>query len=616
MIDASINKNIERIRLKLKTIPESPGVYQHLDASGRVIYVGKARNLQRRVSSYFSHYEEKSPKIKMLVRNICDIQVTVVATEIDALLLENNLIKRYQPRYNSMLKDDKTYPYLCITQEDYPRILFTRNRQQKGQYFGPYPNQRILRELESIIRQLFSYRTCNRRLTRPNDESVRLSERPCMKHQIGLCKAPCAGLQSFAEYNADIENIRRILRGDFADITREMKQTMLKLAKALRFEEAEAVKRKLQLLEAYQSRSAVVNTNVKDVDVVSIVSDDKIAYVNMMRIKNGSVIYSFSNEVHKQLDESDEEILATVIPALHSQTGSTAQEVVVPMPVPDLPEAYLKQTVPTRGDRLQLLQLSLRNVEAYRAQCEHRRALLNPDEASLSRSKSHALERIQKMLQLPELPVHIECFDNSHIQGAYAVAAMVRFTNGKPNRSAYRKYNIKGGEGGDDYASMAEVLHRRYSKLGEAERPQLVVVDGGKGQMEVAHRVIHGELGLDIPIAGLAKDDRHHTSELLYGFPPQVVGLKPTDPLFHLLEQMQDEVHRFAITFHKQKRSKATFRTQLTDIPGIGEKTARDLLLHFGSIKQLHLQTESDIAQVIGPSKAHLVWQALRDSQK
>ena len=611
MIDVSINKNIESIKLKLKTIPEAPGVYQHLDASGRVIYVGKARNLQRRVSSYFSHYDEKSPKIKMLVRNIFDIHVTVVATEVDALLLENNLIKRYQPRYNSMLKDDKTYPYLCITQEDYPRILFTRNRQHKGQYFGPYPNQRILRELEAIIRQLFTYRTCNRKLTRPTDDSVQLAERPCMKHQIGLCKAPCAGLQRYEEYNADIENIRRILRGDFADITRELKTKMLQLAKALRFEEAEEVKRKLQLLEAYQSRSAVVNTNVKDVDVVSIISDDKIAYVNMMRIKNGSVIYSFSSEVHKQLDESDEEILATVIPSLHSQTESTAQEVVVPMPVSDLPEAWLKQTVPTRGDRLQLLQLSQRNVEAYRAQCEHRRALLNPDEASLSRAKGHALERIQKMLQLPELPVHIECFDNSHIQGAYAVAAMVRFTNGKPNRSAYRKFNIKGGEGGDDYASMAEVLQRRYSKLDEADRPQLVVVDGGKGQIEVAHRVIHGELGLDIPIAGLAKDDRHHTSELLYGFPPQVVGLKPTDPLFHLLEQMQDEVHRFAITFHKQKRSKGTFRTQLTDIPGIGEKTARDLLLHFGSVKQLRLQTEADIAQVIGPAKARQVWQYL-----
>ncbi|KWW30042.1 MAG: excinuclease ABC subunit C [bacterium P3] len=615
MIDAGINKHIEAIALKLKTIPETPGVYQHLDASGTVIYVGKARNLQRRVSSYFSHYEEKSPKIKMLVRNICDIRVTVVATEVDALLLENNLIKRYQPRYNSLLKDDKTYPYLCITQEDYPRILFTRNRQHKGQYFGPYPNQRILRELDGIIRQLFTYRTCNRRLERPTGETPAGTERPCMKYQIGLCKAPCAGLQSHAEYNAEIDNIRRILKGDFADITRDLKRRMQHLASELRFEEADAVKRKLQLLEEYQSRSTVVNTNVKDIDVVSVVSDARSAYVNMMRIKNGSIIYSFSSEVRKQLDESDAEILSTVIPALHEQTESTAREVVVPVPVPDLPDAYLRQTVPTRGDRLQLLELSQRNVEAYRAQCEHRRALLNPDEAAVPRSKAHLLERIQKMLQLPQPPVHIECFDNSHIQGAYAVAAMVRFTHGKPDRNAYRKYNIKGGEGGDDYASMAEILSRRYGKLAETERPQLIIVDGGKGQMEVAHRVVHEELHLDIPIAGLAKDDRHHTSELLYGYPPQVVGLKPTDPLFHLLEQMQDEVHHFAITFHKRKRSKATFRTQLTDIPGIGEKTARDLLLHFGSIKQLRLQTESDIAQLIGPAKARQVWRHLHEPE-
>lgn len=611
MIDATINKNIESILLKLKTIPENPGVYQHLDSSGKVIYVGKARNLQRRVASYFSNYEDKSPKIKMLVKNIADIRVTVVATEVDALLLENNLIKRYQPRYNSMLKDDKSYPYLCITQEDYPRVVFTRKRSIKGQYFGPYPNQRILRELEQIIRQLFAYRTCNRRLTKPDEESKPTAERPCMKYQIGLCKAPCAGLQSYAEYNAMIDNIRHILKGEFSCIMREMKSEMMQLANELRFEEAEIIKSKVKLLEAYQSRSTVVNTNVKDVDVVSILSDDNRAYVHMMRIKNGSVIHSFSYEVSKRLDETDAEVLSVVVPALHEQTSSTAQEVVLPVPVPDLPEAYLKQTIPTRGDRLQLLELSQRNVAAYKIQCEHRRTLLNPDEADNPRSKGHILERIQKMLQLPELPIHIECFDNSHIQGAFPVAAMVRFTNAKPNRSTYRRYNIRSGEGNDDYASMAEVIYRRYSKLTPEERPQLIIVDGGKGQMEVAHRVVYEELGLKIPIAGLSKDDKHHTSELLYGYPPQVVGMKPTDPLFHLLEQIQDEVHRFAITFHKQKRSKETFRTQLTDIPGIGEKTARDLLLHFGSVKQLRLQTEHDLAQAIGKSKASVVYRWL-----
>ncbi|MBQ1780877.1 MAG: excinuclease ABC subunit C, partial [Bacteroidales bacterium] len=572
MIDASINKNIERIKLRLKTIPENPGVYQHLDQSGTVIYVGKARNLQRRVSSYFSHYEDKSRKIQMLVRNIYDIRVTVVATEVDALLLENNLIKRYQPRYNSMLKDDKTYPYLCITDEEYPRLIFTRNHQLRGQYFGPYPNQRIMRELQDIIDQLFSYRKCNKMPT---------NGRPCMKHQIGLCKAPCAGLQSKEEYLADIENIRRILKGDFADILDEMKRQMLSLAEELRFEEAEMMKRRIRRLEEYQSRSTVVNTSVKDVDVFSILSDEKYAYVNMMRIKNGSIIYSFSHEIVKQLDESDEEILSTVIPTLHQRTESTAKEAVIPFHVDDLPEEYMKQTIPTRGDRLQLLELSLRNVKAYQIQCRHQRALVNPDEGEPNRKHQHLLERIQKALNLPMLPINIECFDNSNIQGAFPVAAMVRFTNGKPNWKEYRKYNIKTVEGPDDYASMAEVIYRRYKRLTEEGQPlpQLLVVDGGQGQMEVARQVIQDQLHLEIPIAGLAKDDRHHTSELLYGFPPKVVGLKPTDPLFHLLEQIQNEVHRFAITFHKDKRSKGTFRTQLTDIPGIGDKTARDLLL-------------------------------------
>ena len=598
MIDSSINKNIDRIALRLKTIPENPGVYQHLDEEGNVIYVGKARNLQRRVSSYFSHYEDKSAKIRMLVRHIYDIRVTVVATEVDALLLENNLIKRYQPRYNSMLKDDKSYPYLCITDEEYPRLLFTRNRHIKGQYFGPYPNQRILRELQEIIDQLFSYRKCNK-----------MQKRPCIKHQIGLCKAPCSGLQSHEEYMDDINNIRNILKGDFSDIVEEMKRQMLSLADQLRFEEAEMMKRRIRRLEEYQSRSTVVNTSVKDVDVFGIVSDEKYAYVNMMRIKNGSIIYSFSHEVKKQLDETDEEILSTAIPTLHERTESTAREVVLPIPVPDLPEEYMKQTIPSRGDRLSLLELSMRNVKAYQLQCRHQRALVNPDEGEPQRKHQHLLERIQKALNLPMLPVNIECFDNSNIQGAYPVAAMVRFTNGKPNRKEYRKYNIKTVEGPDDYASMAEVIYRRYKRLSEEGQPlpQLLIVDGGAGQMEVARQVIQDQLHLEIPIAGLAKDDRHHTSELLYGFPPQVVGLKPTDPLFHMLENLQNEVHRFAITFHKDKRSKGTFRTQLTDIPGIGDKTARDLLLKFGSVKEVRLQTEADLAKVVGPAKAKAI---------
>lgn len=617
MIDSSINKNIDRIRLKLKTVPETPGVYQYLDEAGTVIYVGKARNLQRRVSSYFNRYDEHSSKIKMLVRHIYDLRTTVVATEVDALLLENNLIKQYQPRYNSMLKDDKTYPYLCITDEDYPQLLFTRDRTRiRGQFFGPYPNQRILRELQDIIRKLFSYRSCKKNLRWDADRQVVLGgDRPCMNHQIGLCKAPCVGKESYEEYQETFRRIRKILRGDFGDILEAMKKEMLSLADELRFEEAEVLRRKIRLLEEYQSRSTVVNTSVRDVDVFSILSDSKYAYVNMMRIKNGSIIYSFSTEVKKQLDESDSEILATIIPALHERTESTASEAVVPFRVDEIPEDYLRQTVPTRGDRKQLLELSERNVRAHQHQCEHQRLLVDPDGG-----RNQLLERLQRELHLRRLPMNIECFDNSNIQGAYPVAAMVRFTGGKPNRAEYRKFNIKTVEGPDDYASMAEVIERRYRRLqGEGKPlPELLIVDGGAGQMEVARRVIVDVLQLDIPIAGLAKDDRHRTNELLCydeHWQIRVVGLKPTDQLFHLLEQIQNEVHRFAITFHRDKRSKGTFKTQLTDIPGIGEKTARDLLLRFGSVKEVRLQTLDDLTKAIGPAKAELVFKYFTEKQ-
>ena len=602
MIDASINPAIEHIALLLKSIPESPGVYQHLDGEGKVIYVGKARNLQRRVSSYFTHYDDKSPKIKMLVRSVRDLRVTVVATEVDALLLENSLIKRYQPRYNSMLKDDKSYPYLCLTDESFPRLLYTRRQGLRGQYFGPYPNGRILRELQDIIARLFTPRTC-----------TTMQDRACMKYQIGLCGAPCIGRQSKEEYAAMIANIRRILKGDFGEILSDLKQQMYAHAEAQRFEEAEAVKRKIHLLEEYQSRSTVVDTNVRDIDVVSLVSDDRYAYVNMMRVKAGAIIYSINHEVRKQLDESDSEILSTIIPALHEQTQSTAHEVVLPIAVPDLPADYLQQTTDPRGDRRKLLELSLRNVESYQKQCRHQRALTQGDAAPQA---LRLLERIQHALHLPTLPMEIECFDNSNIQGAYPVAGMVHFTAGKPNRKEYRKFNIKTVSGPDDYASMSEVIERRYRRLCDEGKPlpDLLIVDGGAGQMEVAREAIYDRLGLHIPIAGLAKDDRHRTSELLYGFPPQVVGLRPTDPLFHLLEQIQNEVHRFAITFHKDKRSRGTFRTSLTDIPGIGEATAHTLLLRFGSVKQVSLQTIDDLASAIGPSKARLVYSALHST--
>ena len=614
MIDKSINKNIDRIKPKLKTLPETPGVYQYLDEAGNVIYVGKARNLQRRVNSYFSRYDDHSSKIKMLVRHIYDLRTTVVATEVDALLLENNLIKQYQPRYNSLLKDDKTYPYLCITDEDYPQLIVTRDRTRvKGQFFGPYPNGRILRELQDIIRKLFNYRNCKKKLRWDADrQTVVGGDRPCMNHQIGLCNAPCCAKESHEAYLETFSRIRKILRGDFGEIVDTMKTEMLSLADQLRFEEAEVLRRKIRLLEEYQYKSTVVGTNIGDVDVFAILSDTRYAYVNMMRIKHGSIIYSFSTEIKKQLDESDSEVLATIIPALHQQTESTAKEAIVPFIVDDIPDEYLHQTVPTRGDRKQLLELSIRNVRAHQHQCLHQRMLTNPDDG-----RSQLMERLQKELHLRKTPVHIECFDNSNIQGAYPVAAMVRFTNGKPDKNEYRKFNIKTVEGPDDYASMAEVIHRRYKRLADEGKPlpDLLIVDGGAGQMEVARQVIADQLHLDIPIAGLAKDDRHRTNELLCydeHWQIRVVGLKPTDQLFHLLEQIQNEVHRFAISFHRDKRSKGTFRTQLTDIPGIGDKTARDLLLHFGSVKEVKKQTLEDLAQVIGQSKAKTVFNFFR----
>jgi excinuclease ABC subunit C len=615
MIDQSINKNIEHIKLKLKTIPETPGVYQYLDDSGKVIYVGKARNLQRRVTSYFNRYDDHTPKIKMLVRHICDLRITVVASEVDALLLENNLIKQYQPRYNSMLKDDKTYPYLCITDEDYPQLLFTRDRTRlKGQFFGPYPNQRILHELQDIIRKLFSYRKCKKKLTWDSQhQRVIGGDRPCMNHQIGLCKAPCVGLESHDEYMETIGRIRKILRGDFGEILDAMKKEMMDLADQLRYEEAEIMRRKIRLLEEYQYKSTVVNTNVRDVDVYSIISDSKLAYVNMMRIKNGSIIYSFSTEIKKQLDESDSEILATIIPALHEKTESTAREAIVPFVVEDIPEDYLKQTVATRGDRKQLMELSERNVRSYQHQCIHQRLLVNPDEG-----RGQLMERLQKELHLKRVPVHIECFDNSNIQGAFPVAAMVRFTDGKPNRSEYRKFNIKTVEGPDDYASMAEVIYRRYKRLSDEgkELPDLLIVDGGAGQMEVARHVIVDQLQLDIPIAGLAKDDRHRTNELLFGFPPVVIGMKTNSELFHILTRIQDEVHRYAITFHRDKRSKRALHSALDDIKGIGPKTAEALLRRFKSVKRIREASLQELEECVGTAKAKAIKEALNTPQE
>ena len=609
-MDKSINKNFDRIKLLLKTIPETPGVYRYYDDSGKVLYVGKARNLKRRVSSYFSHFNDLSPKIRILVRKIYDIKYIIVENETDALLLENNLIKQLQPKYNSMLKDDKSYPSLCITSEPYPRLLFTRDRSTiKGTFYGPYPNQKILRELQDIIRRLFCYRTCKLNLT---PESIRQGKfKACINSQIGLCKAPCIGEESRDEYMLTIEMIRNILKGDFKEIIDDLKKQMLDYAERLEFEQAEAVKQKIILLEQYQSRSLVVDTSIRDVDVYSIMADDKHAYINIMRIKNGGIIHSYSTEVKKQLDETDEEILSMVIPELHTRVASTAKEIIVPFKV-DIPDDYLLQSTPTRGDRKKLLELSIRNIKHYQHERIQQRLLVEPEG-----NKLHVLEKIQSELHLPELPRHIECFDNSNIQGAFPVAAMVPFVDGKPCPAEYRHYNIKTVEGPDDYASMEEVAYRRYKRLKDENKPlpQLIIVDGGKGQMEVVRTVVEDKLQLSIPIAGLVKDDRHRTSELLYGFPPTSIGIAPRSALFHLMEQIQNEVHRFAITFHKNKRSKGTFKTSLTDIKGIGLQTARELLLKFHSVKQIKNTPFEDLAKCVGPAKAKIITEYFNSSK-
>ncbi len=608
-MDKSINKNFDYIKQLLVNIPEKPGVYEYFDESEKILYVGKARNLKRRVSSYFSHFNDLSPKIRILVRKICNIKYIVLENEIDALLLENSLIKQFQPKYNSMLKDDKTYPSLCITSEPYPRLLFTRDRSTiKGSFFGPYPNQKILRELQNIIRKLFCYRTCKLNLT---PESIRQGKfKACINCQIGLCNAPCVGDESQEEYLQTMNMIRNILKGDFKEILDDLKKKMLDYAEVLEFEKAEAIKQKIILLEQYQSRSMVVNTGIRDVDVYSIVSDDRCAYINIMRIKNGGIIHSYSTEVKKQLDETDAEILSMVIPELHTRVSSTAKEIIVPFEV-DIPDDYLSQTIPTRGDKKQLLELSFRNLKYYRHERDHQRMLVEPEGLKLQ-----LLEKIQAELHLPELPRHIESFDNSNIQGAYPVAAMVHFADGKPCPSEYRLFNIKTVEGPDDYASMEEVVYRRYKRLKEENKPlpQLIIVDGGRGQMESVRKVIEDQLNLYIPIAGLVKDDHHRTAELLYGFPPTTIGIAPRSALFHLMEHIQSEVHRFAITFHRSKRSKGTIKTSLTEIKGIGEKTARELLLKFHSVKQIKNASFDDLAKCIGIAKAKIVMEYFHGS--
>ena len=585
----------------VRRLPEKPGSYQFYDEAHIIIYVGKAKNLKARVSSYF-HTEVDRFKTKVLVSKIYDISYTIVNTEEDALLLENSLIKKYNPRYNVLLKDGKTYPSICVTNDYFPRIFKTRTINKSwGTYFGPYSHIGSMNTVLGIIKELYKPRTCRFPITKEGVESGKY--KVCLDYHIKRCNGPCMGKQSYETYQRNIQQAREILKGNTRQIMREMREEMEHLAEELRFEEAEEIKQKYIVLEGFVSRSEVVSHTIHNVDVFSITSDEKIAYINYMHVSNGSINQSFTIEYKKKLDESDEELLQLGIIELRERFKSDAKEIVVPREV-DVSLENVKFTVPKLGDKKTLLDLSVMNGKQYKMDRMKQAEKLNPEQKQV-----RLMKELQEKLHLPTLPYQIECFDNSNISGTDAVAACVVFKKMKPAKKEYTHYNIKTVVGPDDYASMKEVVHRRYTRLIEEEQPlpDLIIADGGKGQMEVIRQVIQDELHLNIPIAGLAKDDRHRTNELLYGFPPMKIALKVDSELFHVLTQIQDEVHRFAITFHRNKRSKHALHSELEDIKGIGPKTRDVLLKELKSVKRIKETSEQEIAKLIGSAKAKIV---------
>lgn len=595
-------KRLTRLKGIVSSLPEKPGSYQYYDEQGTIIYVGKAKNLKSRVSSYF-HSEVDRYKTKVLVSKIHDISYTVVNSEEDALLLENNLIKKYNPKYNVLLKDGKTYPSICITNEPFPRIFKTRNINRKwGTFYGPYSHIGSMYAVLELIKKLCKPRTCRQPMTREGISAGKYSV--CLEYHIKNCGGPCIGRQSYEEYNKSIAQAREILRGNTRDILRSMRAEMESLASELRFEEAEAIKQKFMLIENFCSKSEVVSHVINNVDVFSIASDEKTAFINYIHVSNGSINQSFTFEYRKKLDESDEELLSLGIVEMRERFKSTSREIIVPF-VPELSLDGITFTVPQRGDRKTLLDLSVMNGKQYRFDRLKQAEKLNPEQKSV-----RLMKEIQDILHLPKMPYQIECFDNSNISGTDAVAACVVFKKMKPSKKDYRKYNIKTVTGPDDYASMKEVVRRRYTRLMEEQQPlpDLIITDGGRGQMEVVREVVKDELHLQIPIAGLAKNDRHRTNELLYGFPPMVVGMKTDSELFHLLTHIQDEVHRFAITFHRDKRSKHALHSELDEIRGIGPKTKEALLKRLKSVKQIREATLRTLAEIAGETKAGLVY--------
>ena len=595
-------KTNDYLRNIVLNLPETPGIYQYLNAEGTIIYVGKAKNLKRRVSSYFNR-EHEPGKTRILVSKIADIRYIVVKTEEDALLLENNLIKRYKPRYNVLLKDDKTYPSICVQNEWFPRVFRTRKIIRNGSaYFGPYSHVPTMYALLDLIKHLFPLRTCKHDLS---PENIRAGKfKVCLEYHIKNCAGPCIGKQSHEEYMQNIAQIKEILKGNTRVIEQQLYQQMQNLAAELKFEEAQKVKEKYLLLENYRSKSEVVSHVLHNIDVFSIEEDhdENVAFVNYLHITNGAINQAFTFEYKKRLNESKEELLTLGIVEMRERYKSRSREIIVPFPL-DIELKDVVFTVPQRGEKKTLLDLSILNVKQYKADRLKRSEKLNPEQRT-----TRLLKEIQEALHLDRLPIRIECIDNSNIQGADPVAGCVVFIKGKPSKKDYRKYNIKTVEGPDDYASMQEVVRRRYQRAIEenAPLPDLLITDGGKGQMSAVKEVLD-ELQLDIPVAGLAKDNRHRTSELLFGFPPQVIGMKQTSPLFKLLTRIQDEVHRYAITFHREKRSKRQIASELDEIKGIGPKAKEALLKEFKSVKRIREADHEALAAVVGEAKTNLL---------
>lgn len=589
---------LEYIKTILAVMPEKPGCYEYFDEKGTIIYVGKAKNLKRRVSSYFNKQQD-SNKTRVLVKQIRDIKYFVVDTEQDALLLENSLIKQYHPRYNVLLKDDKTYPSIVVKNEYFPRIYQTRNIVRDGsRYYGPYPSVYTAKVMLQLVKELYPLRTCKYPLTPENIRDGKYSV--CLEYHIKRCKGPCEGLQSLEEYMRNIAEIKEILRGNISQVSKHLYEQMMQLSAELKFEEAQKVKEKYEAIENYRSKSVVVTPMLHNIDVFSITENEPSVYINYLHIGNGAVVQAYTFEYKKKLDESKEELLSLGIVEMRRRFDSTAKEIIVPFTL-DIELEGVQFTVPQRGDKKKLLELSEMNGRQYKLDKLKQSEKLYPEQRNVK-----LLKEIQTYLHLEELPAQIECFDNSNIQGSDPVAACVVFKMGKPSKADYRKYNIKTVEGPDDYASMREVVRRRYTRMidEKSSLPNLIITDGGKGQMEAVRSVVENELHLHIPIAGLAKDDRHRTAELLFGFPPEVIGMKMDSPLFHLLTRMQDEVHRFAISFHRDKRSKGQNHSALDDIKGIGEKTKTLLLKHFKSVKRIREASAEELFSLIGEKKA------------